>query len=241
VTSIAEQGVQELGGPSSILTRQKQDHIKLDVLLEELQRCSGLERQAVLNRVCRLVFPHAFAEEAVLWPVLRRVVEDGEQLTLEVEEEHQEINELTSRLETLDQADTAHPMLVQRLVELLREDVRDEEDVLLPRLQRLLDDRALRRLGRQWEGVRRIAPTRAHPTVARRPPGNVLAALPLTVLDRRRDRLDSAARRADGSVATALSGASRGAARVAERVERLRLMRTGERPQTQLRDEKERA
>jgi len=236
MTSIAEQSVRELGGPGSILARQKQDHIKLDVLLEELQRCSGVEQQAVLNRVCRLVFPHAFAEETVLWPVLRRVVPGGEQLTLEVEEEHQEINELTTRL-AMNPAADERAALVERLVELLREDVRDEEDVLLPRLQSLLDDQALRRLGRRWEAVRRIAPTRPHPTVARRPPGNVLAALPLTVLDRTRDRLDSGARRADGSVATALSGASRGIARVASRVERLGVMRTGERRQTHIPEE----
>jgi hemerythrin superfamily protein len=238
MTSIAEQSVQQLGGPGSILTRQKQDHIELDVLLEELQRCSGVEQQAVLNQVCRLVFPHAFAEEAVLWPVVRRVVPGGEQLTLEVEEEHQEINELTTRLEAHPAAETRDE-LVERLVALLREDVRDEEDVLLPRLQGLLDDQALRRIGRRWEAVRRIAPTRPHPTVARRPPGNVLAALPLTVLDRTRDRLDSGARRADGSVTRALSGASRGLARASSRVERLGMMRRGERPQTHIPDDDE--
>jgi hypothetical protein len=31
------------------------------------------------------MFPHAFAEEAVLWPALRRVISGGEQLTVEVE------------------------------------------------------------------------------------------------------------------------------------------------------------
>jgi hypothetical protein len=38
-------------------------------------------------------------------------------------------------------------------------------------------------------------PTRPHPVVSRRPPGNALAAVPLTLLDRGRDALDSGARR----------------------------------------------
>lgn len=97
MTSIADQSVQELGGPGSILARQKQDHISLDILLEEFLRSSGVDQQAVLNRVWRLAFPHAFAEEAVLWPVPRLVVPGGGQLTLEVEEEQQEINGLGSR------------------------------------------------------------------------------------------------------------------------------------------------
>ena len=237
MTSIAKQILWELGGPGSILARQKQDHVKLDVLLEELVRSSGVDQQTVLNRISRLVFPHAFAEETVLWPALRRVASSGEQLTLRVEKEHQEINHLATRLENLDLADDERPALLQRMVELLREDVRDEEDVLLPRLQSRLEHRQLRRLGRQWELVRRVAPTRPHPTVARRPPGNVLAALPLTMLDRTRDRLDNGARRVDGSVARRLRGASRGLAGAASRMERLTMMRSGERAQTNIADE----
>lgn len=47
------------------------------------------------------------------------------------------------------------------------------------------------RLGRAWELARRVSPTRPHPTVSRRPPGNALSGLPLSVLDRGRDRLDA--------------------------------------------------
>ena len=37
------------------------------------------EQLPVLIDLYRLVFPHAFAEESVLWPVMRRVLPDGEQ------------------------------------------------------------------------------------------------------------------------------------------------------------------
>jgi hypothetical protein len=62
-------------------------------------------------------------------------------------------------------------------------------------MQELHGPRRLRLIGWQWELVRRISPTRPHPVVSRRPPGQVLSALPLTVLDRARDllqRLDEA-------------------------------------------------
>jgi hypothetical protein len=122
--------------------------------------------------------------------------------------------------------------VLRRLAEVLREDVRDEEDVLLPRLQAVLDARQLRRLGLLWELVRRVAPTRAHPVVARRPPGNVLAAIPLSVLDRLRDVVDLAERRGPRRAAPILRVASTGLTRGAHRVERIPVLRIGEDPST---------
>ncbi|MBD8062034.1 hemerythrin domain-containing protein [Oceanitalea stevensii] len=230
--SVADQDVAELGGAISVLARQKKDHITLDRLLHELNGSAGEAQAAVLTRIYRLVFPHAFAEESVLWPVMRRSLPDGHALTLEVEQEHQEVNELVTRLEQLDLDDPARGPLLDRLTAVLREDVRDEEDELLPRLQAVTDRRTLRRLGVYWELVRRTAPTRAHPVVARRPPGNVLAALPLTVVDRLRDLLDVARRHGPAAAAGALRGADRGLARGAGWIERIPLLRIGEDPST---------
>jgi hemerythrin superfamily protein len=229
--SIAHQDVAELGGAMSILTRQKRDHVELDRLLHQLDTTSGDDQQEVLTRMFRLVFPHAFAEEAVLWPVARRVLPDGEQITLQIEQEHQEVNELVVGLESTDDPGERRRLL-DRLVTVLREDVRDEEDVLLPRLQDRLDRRDLTRLGWAWEAVRRTAPTRPHPVVARRPPGNALSALPLSALDRTRDHLDRAARRAPAATRPRWERASRALAGVAGAVERLPPMRRGERAAT---------
>jgi hypothetical protein len=130
--------------------------------------------------------------------VIRRVLRDGHALTLQVEQEHQAINVLVTRLEGLEHGSPERGQVIARLVELLRQDVRDEEDELLPRLQGKLTGAQLRALGIAWEAVRWIAPTRAHPIVARRPPGNWLSALPLAVIDRLRDATDALADRSRG-------------------------------------------
>jgi hemerythrin superfamily protein len=232
VRSIAQQTVDELGGPGSVLVRQRDDHIELDRLLQELDGTTGRAQQEVLNRIDRLVFSHAFAEETVLWPVLRRVLLDGDPLTLQVEKEHQEVNELVSALEADGPDDPRRPARLARLVEVLREDVRYEEDVLFPRLQAAVPADELRRLGRRWEIMRRISPTRPHPTVSRRPPGNALSGLPLSVLDRTRDAVDAGVRRAPAQLAPAGAALSKGLAAVAGLVERVPLSRTGDRPPT---------
>ena len=122
--------------------------------------------------------------------------------------------------------------MLTRLVEVLREDVRDEEDVLFPRLQEALEAKALRRLGLQWEVARRVSPTRPHPTVSRRPPGNALSGLRLTLLDRSRDLVDAGVQRAPERFGPAGEAVSRGLAAVAGWVERVPLARRGDRPPT---------
>ncbi len=229
--SLAEQTTAELGGRWSVLTRQKRDHVELEGMLQELDVAAVEEQPEILHRIYRLVFPHAFAEESVLWPTIRRVLPDGEHLTAIVEQEHQQINELVAELEELSLQDADRPALLASIVELLREDVRDEEDTLLPRLQEALQPKELRRLGLAWEAVRRSAPTRPHPVVSRRPPGNVLAALPLSALDRARDTLDRAALRSEG-LRPNLSRVSAALCRGAAVVEHIPVMRTGERAGT---------
>ena len=230
--SLADQDVRELGGRLSVLHRQKQDHVELDALLHELGRTPADDQDEVLRRLYRLVFPHAFAEEAVLWPALRRMLPDGEQITLQIEQEHQEVNELVTSLEHLDAADPRRQPVLDRLVAVLRADARDEEDVLLPRLQERAGSTRLRALGLAWEAVRQVAPTRAHPVVARRPPGNVLAALPLSLIDRLRDAVDAAQQRGPVRGSTALAATSRGLTWLAHRVEQLPPLTRGEDPST---------
>jgi hemerythrin superfamily protein len=229
--SVAVQTDRQLGGGMSVLVRQKRDHVRLDELLERLAVSEGADQDRVLRDLYRLVFPHAFAEESVLWPVMRRVLPDGHDLTLEVEREHQEVNELVTELERVRPGEARRDEILDRLTEVLREDVRDEEDVLFPRLQSALGHRRLQLLGLAWEGVRRVAPTRAHPIVARRPPGNVVAALPLTVIDRLRDRIDGRLL-TDAPGALLLRGASAALTRTGHQIERLPLMRRGEDPST---------
>lgn len=224
--SLRDQSERELGGRFSVLVRQKRDHAELGRLLAQLEGTPPIQQGTVLRAIYRLVFPHAFAEEGVLWPVIRRVLPEGEALTLQIEQEHQEVNELVTRLEGLTATDPRRAAVLRRLVLVLDEDVRDEEDQLLPRLQARLGPRSLRALGIAWEVMRRTAPTRAHPVVARRPPGNTLAAVPLSVLDRLRDRADALHDRQVAPSTMARVGARLRDA--AHRVEGLPLLRRGE-------------
>lgn len=230
--SIAGQSVEALGGPGSIIVRQRRDHERLAELVAHVRAAEGDEQDELLTRLCRLVFPHAFAEEAVLFPAARKVLPEGDPLSLDIEEEHQEINEVYAAVERSRRGDPGRDELLERAFALLAADVREEEDELLPRLRAALDDAELQRLGRMWELVRRTSPTRAHPVVSRRPPGQTLSALPLTVLDRSRDQLDRLARAAPEPLATGSRLASGALGTVAGLVEHVPPFPRGERPST---------
>ncbi|MCP9963363.1 hemerythrin domain-containing protein [Streptomyces somaliensis] len=208
---IARQSVEELGGEGSVLARQRRDHAELDRLMTSYEsgRGPGEERQRILKDIVQLTFSHAFAEETVLWPVLRRLAPDGEELTARVEGEHQRINDLVTEMERVGRDDPRHDELAAEAFALIRQDIRDEEDLLLPRLQASLDPARLRRLGSAWEAVRRTAPTRPHPVVPRRPPANALLGVPLSAFDRVRDLLPAGARAPRGRV-LAVAGACLG-------------------------------
>lgn len=179
--SVADQTVAQLGGRTSILARQRGDHARLARLIaraRETEADGGTAHAVALRAVARLVFTHAFAEEAVLFPAARRALPDRDPLTLRIESDHQEVDELVTRLDTSSPDDPERPALLRRTFAVLDQDVRTEEDELLPRLQQVLSRRRLRLLGWQWELLCRTSPTRPHPVVSRRPPGQTLSALP---------------------------------------------------------------
>lgn len=226
--SIADQSVEQLGGQGSVLVRMRREHRAMDTLLERLAKTTGQEQDEVLTRLWRLVFTHAYAEETLLWPAIRKVADDGEEVTCHVEQGHQKLSELVAALEQTRPGDPRRGELLEEMAAELRLDAREEEDILLPRLQRGMSPRQLRRLGLAWTVVRRTAPTRPHVAISRQPPANVLAAVPLSLLDRSRDALDRSARREGSRAASLAAGASRGLARIAGAVERLRLVHLGE-------------
>ncbi|MFI9771222.1 hemerythrin domain-containing protein [Streptomyces sp. NPDC052415] len=207
--TIKDQTMEQLGGPGSVLARQRRDHAEMDRLMDRYQTLpDGEDRERVLQTTVQLVFSHAFAEETVLWPAVRRSVPGGDELTSRVEEEHQQINHLVADIERLSPGSPEREEKVGRVFVLIRQDICDEEDLVLPRLQEALPAAQLRRLGTAWDTVRRSAPTHPHPVIPRRPPGNAVLGVPLSLYDRMRDAFGpSTSISAAKKVLTGLAGA----------------------------------
>jgi len=171
----------------SIVVLQRRDHSHMQQLFTRYAVETPVERRATFRELVDLVTTHAFAEEEVLFPAARRELgEVGEQITSEIEQQHQRANELLKELESYEPGAAEFESRVRELFPLLESDARNEEDRLLAALERELGPRELEHLGLVWDLARRAAPNRSHPGIPRRPPGNVLAGIPLFFVDRMR-------------------------------------------------------
>jgi hemerythrin superfamily protein len=210
LTSVADQTEDERGGPGSILSRQSADHADLDAFMHAYDAEPDADaRGRIVAELAERALRHAFAEETVLFPAYRRHLPgDHDELTAHIEGDHQQINEMLKDLQRADPRSPGYDAEVRRVFEVIRHDAHDEEDDLLPRLQQVAGPGELRAIGAAWEAARLGSPTRPHPKVSRRPPGNVVAGAGLAVSDRVKDAVDTlapigSARRAAGRGAVA--------------------------------------
>ncbi|NAZ81226.1 hemerythrin domain-containing protein [Kineococcus sp. R8] len=193
LVSVAEQSEAQRGGRRSILSRQSRDHADLDALMTAYDaEPDAAARGRVVAELAERALRHAFAEETVLFPAYRRHLPEDADLTAHIQGDHQRINELLEALQTADPHAPGYDAQVREAFAVIRHDAHDEEDELLPRLQRVASPAQLRAIGNAWEVQRRTSPTRPHPKIPRTPPGNVLTGIPLAVSDRVKDGVDHA-------------------------------------------------
>jgi hypothetical protein len=132
----------------------------------------------------------------------------------------QTLDQLGGRLSILARQRADHQRL-DRLMTRARETVADGDE--------REHARVLRALAPPGVHPRLRRPTRPHRVVSRRPPGQTLSALPLTVLDRSRDQLQRLDERTGHRFSARLSSADRVLAAAAGAVEQLPIMPPGSR------------
>ncbi|WP_449063957.1 hemerythrin domain-containing protein [Planomonospora algeriensis] len=168
------------------------DHREVEQMFTELERLSPSDmerRRQLTEKVIIELVRHAVAEEAYLYPAVRRAVPGGDQLADRELAEHAEAEKTMKRLEQTDVADPGHAALLKQLMMEIRTHIREEEDELFPQLRAHSDVSQLAELGRKVQAIKKIAPTRPHPAAPDKPPANMMVG-PLTgLVDRMRDAI----------------------------------------------------
>jgi hemerythrin superfamily protein len=166
------------------------DHREVEALFDELDASGDARnRGALVERVIVEWVRHSVAEEQYLYPAARKALPDGDEVADHDLGEHAEAEQAMKQLERTDPADPAHADLVGSLMDHVRHHIQAQETGLLPKLRAACDEADLRELGLKFEQGKKIAPTRPHPAVPDRPPGNMIVGAGMGLIDRVRDAM----------------------------------------------------
>ena len=148
------------------LTLVRQDHKRVENLLERVERLDGDvagERAVLLGQLQAALRHHVDAEEAILYPIFRerarRAGVDLAPLDQSIEQ-HRVITSLAGELAATAPRDPALESKLTALTEQVRTHLDTEEAELLTAIEDLLDDDTLLELGRRMEQRDRVIEAR---------------------------------------------------------------------------------
>ena len=172
-----------------ILTR---DHREVEQVFAELESLRGKTSDAergrrgeLMQQVTTELVRHAVAEETEVYPVINEKVSEDE--AERAKHEHAEAEETLKRLEGLQPDDPSVDAELATVMREIRAHIAEEEGEMFVHLRQVLSEEELVELGAKVEAVKKLAPTRPHPSVPNEP-GLRKAIGPLAgLVDRVRD------------------------------------------------------
>lgn len=164
-------------------------HRQIKELFGQVRSASGSEREQAFEDLVRLLAVHETAEEELVHPVAREVVDNGAAV---VDDRLAEEDEAKHELAELYDLGVDHPefdVRIARLAESVTKHAELEESREFQVLRQRLDVAQLHDMHGAVMVAERAAPTRPHPEVGESAPANLVAGPPLAVFDRVRDAI----------------------------------------------------
>lgn len=168
------------------------DHREVESMFAELESLHGVDspdgqqrRKDLAERVTIELVRHSVAEEAEVYPAVKKKISDAE--AEHARHEHAEAEETMKRLERLQPDDPEFDVQLALLMREIREHVAEEEGEMFPHMRRVLSTEELLDLGRRVESTKKLAPTRPHPSLPDEPPADKILGPVVGLLDRMRD------------------------------------------------------
>jgi len=168
------------------------DHREVEQMFKELESLRGAatkaertRRKELTEQVTIELVRHSVAEEVIVYPKVERDVsaEDAEH----ARKEHAEAEETLHRLEKLDADDPAFDDELATLMAEIRHHIEDEEGEMFAHMREAIDPEDLRKLGRNVEAFKKVAPTHPHPHVPNEALPRAAVGPAASMLDRMRD------------------------------------------------------
>lgn len=167
---------------TTVLTR---DHNQVKALLEQMKAIpahskggsaqDAHQRKSIVDMITVALSQHEAAEQEYLWPAVRDVLDDGQQLSDQALEQEQQGKDILVALGKADPQTQEFDDGTEELDERLRAHVAFEDRVFL-RLTEAMADKERVKLGKKLNRAEKAAPTRPHPHAPKEPAAAVKAA-----------------------------------------------------------------
>jgi hemerythrin superfamily protein len=165
------------------------DHREVEAMFGQLEQLPSTDpqRRDIVDDVIKELVRHSVAEEAYVYPAYREKLPDGDKLADQETAEHAAAERTMKELESLEPTDPRFDPLVRELMTSIRAHIDEEENEAFPRLRAASTPDELDALARKVNAIKRVAPTRPHPSVPDKPLVHKVLGPGAGLVDRIRD------------------------------------------------------
>jgi hemerythrin superfamily protein len=180
---------------ADVIELLEHDHREVEQMFAEYEKATTKEEKETLrDRIIIELVRHSEAEEVAVYPTIREVIENGDQIIEHEIDEHSQAERVMKELDGMSADDPQFGVLMQQLMTAIKEHVAEEENDVFPQFRTKVDADKLEKLGKTVEGLKKIVPTHPHPMAPDHPPFNALLGPGAGLVDRLRDMLSGRAK-----------------------------------------------
>lgn len=166
------------------------DHEEVTDTLNDCMAASDPEEKRQLADIAiAALVRHSVAEETIVYPAMRHALDNGEEAVDHDVEEHKALEVIMKKLEGIDAADPEFDSTIRELLDNVTHHADDEEQEQFPQLRETISRDQLVLMAKEVAALKKIAPTRPHPSAPNNALFHMLAGPGVGLVDRLRDRL----------------------------------------------------
>lgn len=164
-----------------------EDHSRVEALFGRFGPDNRAEWGGLFCELTHMLVRHEVAEEEVVYPQVRKTLEDGDHLADARIAEQSAAEELLAEMERFSPDDHKFRTSLEKLQTAVLTHARNEEQTVFSRLRTAVPVERLAQLGQRYEKAKASAPTHPHPHAPDTPPGNVILGPVAALFDRIRN------------------------------------------------------
>ncbi|KAL7752837.1 hypothetical protein RI367_001840 [Sorochytrium milnesiophthora] len=167
----------------------KIDHRSIFELYDRFLKTEGRvdEQQKIANELIREVAVHSAAEETTVYSAIQKSLSNGKSIADHLRSDHQEVKELLYDLDKQSVGDADYKPKLEKIIKNLRQHTKIEEEEELVKLRQATSAEEMITLGKKFEGIKAMVPTRPHPSAPDQPTLEAIVGMMTAPIDKARD------------------------------------------------------